>query len=105
MQKTAQRRLDDGYGRLYIGRMPQDLAPLLRKLAIFAVLIIGVPFALMMKGSGFKNDSPLVVLLIAGLLLAGAFASFAFLDSSKARNAKLPNPMHPANRPSEPPPS
>ena len=78
--------------------MPRDLAPLLRTIAVLAVAIPGIIFALMMKGGAFRGESVVIVLVLAAVILAVSLAALHGLDSNKVRNAKVPNPLHPDNR-------
>lgn len=81
--------------------MPKDLAPLVRNIAIIAVVVLVVPFALLMKGGAFKGESVALVLVCAALLAGLGMSVFSAIDNT--RDAKLPNPLHPDNRPTEPP--
>lgn len=85
--------------------MPKDFAPILRNIALFGVLGLLGLFGLAMKSGGFKSDGLVVIIVLSVLVLGGAFAALAAIDSEAAHNVKIPNPLHPDNRPTEPPAS
>ena len=78
---------------------PQNLAPGLRKAAIIITAGLGVVFALMMKAGAFKGDSALAVFAVAVAIFVVCLGVIIALDSNRVRDASMPNPLHPANRP------
>lgn len=53
----------------------------------------------MMKGGAFRGEGLVAVFIVGGIIFAVVMAAILALDSDKARDAKLPNPLHRNNGP------
>jgi peptidoglycan/LPS O-acetylase OafA/YrhL len=83
--------------------LPPDFAPALRRFAVIGIVAASVPFFMIFKVGGFRHMPTGLAWLMAILVAAAAIGAILALQTDTAQNLKIPNPLHPDNRPSDAP--
>jgi hypothetical protein len=81
--------------------MPRDLAPALRSIVFWTACIGGILITFFIKGGAMRGAGLVAVLGVLIVVCIVGFGAMAWTESRHAEDLKLPNPLHPDNRPKD----